>query len=90
MYSCGHNQYGENVPEYWELLPHRRMPCSSGECSKCRRENNAFMGMNVVVSDQAPKNALFFISPRHNPVTGELDWEATAKASVVITNLKEG
>lgn len=35
MYSCGHNLKGEEVPDYWKLLPHQRMPLSTGVCPKC-------------------------------------------------------
>lgn len=49
-----------------------------------------FMGLKIVVSDQVPKNTWFLISPRHDPITGELDMEATAKASAVVSNFKEG
>lgn len=49
-----------------------------------------FMGLKVVVSDQVPKNTWFLISPRHNPITGELDMDATAKTSAVVSNCKEG
>lgn len=38
IYSCGHNAKGDQVPLaswYWNLLPHQRMPMSSGLCPEC-------------------------------------------------------
>ena len=35
LYACGHDSNGERNPEYEALLPHQRMPMSSGQCPKC-------------------------------------------------------
>jgi hypothetical protein len=35
MYACGHDSNGERSVEYEQLLPHQRMPMSSGQCPKC-------------------------------------------------------
>ena len=35
MYSCGHNEQGHSVPEYWALSPEKQMPLSSGQCPAC-------------------------------------------------------
>jgi hypothetical protein len=42
MYSCGHDSNGERCPEYEALLPHQRMPMSSGQCPKCREMRYRF------------------------------------------------
>lgn len=39
MYSCGHDEKGQAMPEYWALLPHRRMSLSSGQCPECVARN---------------------------------------------------
>lgn len=83
MYSCGHNSEGENVPEYWKLLPHERMPASSGECTKCRQDRDRYI------------NTIFLIPPitrvlYTNKSTGEAkeSLEFDPKAAGVIKNVK--
>jgi hypothetical protein len=44
---------------------------------------------DLAVSEAMPKDTIAFVSPRYKP-TGELDVEATAKASVVMTNVGTG
>jgi hypothetical protein len=43
---------------------------------------------DLAVSEAMPKDSIALVSPRYNPITGELDMEATAKASAVITNIR--
>jgi hypothetical protein len=42
---------------------------------------------DLAVSEAMPKSAVALVIPRYNPVTGELDIQATAKASAMITNV---
>lgn len=96
MYSCGHNLQGESVPEYWKLLPHERMPCSSGRCPKCVRASQP-IGFGMFIADEnAPRDTIFMIPPinvtRHeNYATGEVKevWEWNPKAAGVITSIKK-
>lgn len=59
----------------------------------CRKHSQAHQGMcpeclkeNVVYSEDVPPGMIYFINRRDLP-TGEIDVEATAKASAVITNV---
>lgn len=45
-----------------------------------------FMGIPISLSEAIPAGSFALISPRYNPATGDLDVEATAKASALIVN----
>jgi hypothetical protein len=41
----------------------------------------------LVETNECPEDTFILLNPRYHPITGELDIEETAKASMVVTNI---